>query len=135
VTDLKLERSVDDFAFTVELDGERETCRPKEDRWFPLAMAICCRPAEEIAAFALARTGITVEETGFSYAEDSPDEAPPGKVRVFFQDDELILDAAYFERVLVEYMLAAQALRRSAGIFVDRAFIENAAALCARIGR
>jgi hypothetical protein len=114
-----MELKVGEFAFTVELDGGRPRCEPADGKFFPLSTALstCWAYSEERFVQILEeRSGCGYEEqVGFDYAEDSPGEVPEGKVRVYFVDERLILDRAFFEEAACVFALAAIDLLKESG--------------------
>lgn len=84
---------------------------------------------------AIDRYGIDREGvTGFIYAEDADEgEVPPGKVHVYFMDENLVLDRPFFDAAVVEYGLAALAALRAAGRHADEETMSRLKALQARV--
>lgn len=113
------DRRVGDFAFAIELRDGRPNCVPAEDRDFALATALTSAWGEdgtELADMLEQRCGYDREgAVGFTYDGDGPDEAPDGKVRVYFMKEVRIFEQAFFEAAAVGFGLAAlAALRRAA---------------------
>lgn len=107
---------VGDFSFTVELRDGIPYCVAAEDRWFGLAAALTAAWGEDgrlLESLIAERAAFNKEgAVGFSYAGDSPDEAPDGKVRVFYMDDLRVVDQAFFEAAAAEFLRAARAKGR-----------------------
>lgn len=110
---------VGEFTFTVELRGGRPVCVAAGDRWFPLATALSSAWGEDgglLAGLLEGRAAWSKEgAVGFHYAGDGPDEAPDGKVRVFFMQDRLVYERAFFEEAAIAFALAAMELMKEAG--------------------
>lgn len=114
-----MELKVGEFTFTVELDGGRPRCETADGKFFPLSTALstCWAYSDERFVQILEeRSGCGYEEqVGFDYAEDSPGEVPEGKVRVYFAEEILMLDRAFFEEAACAFGLAAIELMKQAG--------------------
>lgn len=130
------DKRVGDFAFRVELRGERPVCVALDDRWFPLATALSSAWGADgglLAELLERRAGCSKEgAVGFHYSGDGPDEAPDGKVRVFFMDDRRVYEQAFFEAAAVEFGLAALALLRESSLPASAAVEKRLAAVRGR---
>lgn len=128
---------VGDFIFTVELRGARPNCIAPDDRWFALATALTSAWGPDggmLVELLEKRCGYDKEgAVGFSYDGDGPDEAPDGKVRVFFMKEREVFEQSFFETAAVEFGLAALASLRKASLPASEDVEKRLRAVRARI--
>lgn len=124
----------EDFSFTVELRDGRPNCVATEERYFALAAALTDAWGDDggrLVRLLEERAGCNKEgAVGFSYAGDSP-----GKVRVFYMDDEQSLERSFFEAAAVNFGQAALSSLRRASLPVSAAVESGLRALLKKSGR